>query len=279
MSRVLAFAFLTLGLSSAAAPAGDVVVAPAPRESGRKFVPEATRSQNPQETVDRIIKNSKAVGDKLAMKETGKETQKSQDEILRDIQSLIDQQENPPPPKPDQNPDMNKDNKDQQKDKQSKDKDDQPNHPNGKGDQPPPMGGKGGMGDMQPMGGSQPSPMGGSGDSPQRKPRQGTGQAKTPEKAPGDAQANPSSGGASQNAAHAKPKDPGSGGIPPPNNQRPPTAATVPPETMPVKDVWGYLPDKLRQQAMQYYKQEFVPKYAKLLEHYYSSLAEKDGKK
>jgi hypothetical protein len=46
-----------------------------------------------------------------------------------------------------------------------------------------------------------------------------------------------------------------------------------------MKDVWGYLPDKVRQQAMQYYKQELTPRYAKLLERYYSSLSEKSLKK
>ncbi len=65
--------------------------------------------------VERIIKNSKAVGDKLAKTDTGTETRSTQDTILKDIQSLIDQQDDPPPPKPDQNPDMNKDNKDKEK--------------------------------------------------------------------------------------------------------------------------------------------------------------------
>ena len=40
-----------------------------------------------------------------------------------------------------------------------------------------------------------------------------------------------------------------------------------------VKEVWGHLPDKLRQQVTQYYKEEFMPKYSELLKQYYSSLA------
>ena len=40
-----------------------------------------------------------------------------------------------------------------------------------------------------------------------------------------------------------------------------------------VKEVWGHLPDKLRQQVSQYYKEQFMPKYSDLLKQYYSSLA------
>lgn len=39
------------------------------------------------------------------------------------------------------------------------------------------------------------------------------------------------------------------------------------------KDVWGHLPEQLRQQVSQYYRQQFMPKYADLLRHYYSSLS------
>jgi hypothetical protein len=40
-----------------------------------------------------------------------------------------------------------------------------------------------------------------------------------------------------------------------------------------VKEVWGHLPDKLRQQVTQYYKEQFMPRYSDLLKQYYSSLA------
>ena len=43
------------------------------------------------------------------------------------------------------------------------------------------------------------------------------------------------------------------------------------------KQEWGALPDKLRQQMAQYYKEDVMPKYAELLRLYYSSLAEKGG--
>ena len=49
--------------------------------------------------------------------------------------------------------------------------------------------------------------------------------------------------------------------------------ASLPLDDDVVKDVWGHLPDKLRQQVTQYYKEQFMPKYSDLLKQYYSSLA------
>ena len=45
------------------------------------------------------------------------------------------------------------------------------------------------------------------------------------------------------------------------------------------KQVWGHLPEKLRQQMSQYYKEQFMPKYGDLLRQYYSSLAEREKAK
>jgi len=45
------------------------------------------------------------------------------------------------------------------------------------------------------------------------------------------------------------------------------------------KDVWGHLPEQLRKQVSQYYRQEFMPQYAELLRQYYASLAEREGKR
>jgi hypothetical protein len=44
------------------------------------------------------------------------------------------------------------------------------------------------------------------------------------------------------------------------------------------KEVWGHLPDKLRQQVTQYYKEQFMPRYTDLLKQYYSSLANTPAK-
>ena len=225
--------------------------------------------------MERIIKNSKAVGDKLAMTDTGMATCGTQDTILKDIQSLIDQQ-NDPPPSPDQNPDQNKKNMDDMNKK----------------DDMMPMGGMGDMNDMKndtkndmSKGGMQ-QPMGGNKEGKEeeahsRRPRQQNGgQPKENRQSKG------SSGGKQQSQAKATnqpPKNPKNTGgtVPDPGKGKPkdPGRPTLPLEEEIVKEVWGHLPDKLRQQATQYYQQDFMPRYSELLKLYYSSLTEKGGKK
>jgi hypothetical protein len=281
VTRVFFFALLTVGVGSVSASCMDVEVAPPPREvrpdGTRDPAPEqvVTKAQNPLETVERIIKNSKDVGDKLAMTDIGTNTRKTQDTILKDIQSLIDQQENPPPPKPDQNQDMNKDqneNKPNNKDK----KNDMMPMP-GMDEMPPQKK------DMQQGGGMDQQPMNGTDQPKGRKPRQQSGdQPKEQGSKPMDPGKSPGGKGmGKEHAAAAKDSKQGTGQLPDPmsKGEKPPTTPSIPPEEAAVKDVWGYLPDKLRLQAMQYYKQEFMPRYTKLLEHYYSSLSEKSIKK
>src|SRR5262249_41030612 len=73
------------------------------------------------------------------------------------------------------------------------------------------------------------------------------------------------------------PKNPGGSVQPDPmGGPRNPALPALPSEDEVLRGVWGHLPDKLRQQATQYYKQEFMPRYAELLKHYYSSLQDKD---
>lgn len=44
------------------------------------------------------------------------------------------------------------------------------------------------------------------------------------------------------------------------------------------KDVWGHLPDKMRQEMDLYFREQFMPRYSDLLRQYYSSLAERERK-
>jgi hypothetical protein len=44
------------------------------------------------------------------------------------------------------------------------------------------------------------------------------------------------------------------------------------------KDVWGQLPEKLRQEMDLYFREDFMPRYSDLLRQYYSSLAERERK-
>ena len=258
MIRFACFALLGVSVPLWLVQAADLPVAPPPREirpdGSRDAVPPAGPKENPAEVVDRIIKNSKDVGEKLAKTDTGAETRGTQKTILKDIDSLIDQQENPPP-----QDDMNKDDKDKKDmNKDGKDKKDM-----NKNDMP-----KDGKGDMQPKGGEQPKD--GNQQANGRKPRPGGGQkgGQQPmamggtKQEPGMAQANPM---------------PMAGGAPAPMGGVPMGKAAIKPmlpiDDSVVKEVWGHLPDKLRQQVTQYYKEEFMPKYSDLLKRYYSSLA------
>ena len=54
---------------------------------------------------------------------------------------------------------------------------------------------------------------------------------------------------------------------PPPIQPQMPLADAV------AKEVWGHLPERLRLQMTQHYREEFMPRYAGLLRQYYSSLS------
>ena len=154
-----------------------------------------------------------------------------------------------------------------------------------KGDMPPPKGdlpmdkkdmgmgmGKDGM-PMDGMGDPPPMPMGGNG----RKPRKDDPMAGD-KKEPGKPDPKPDPTGTDKKPAGGQkdpndPKNPsgnagGGGGKALPK-------ASLPFDEDVAKDVWGHLPDKLRQQMTQYYKEDVMPKYAEMLRLYYSSLAEK----
>src|SRR5262249_16846680 len=108
MTRLFVFAVLTAGVVSVSR--ADVPVAPPPREIRADGSPdpgpspEAAPKEDPLAVVERIIKNSKDVGDKLAMTDTGTDTRNKQDKILKDIDALLNQED--PPPKSDMNKDM-----------------------------------------------------------------------------------------------------------------------------------------------------------------------------
>src|SRR5439155_9320520 len=45
------------------------------------------------------------------------------------------------------------------------------------------------------------------------------------------------------------------------------------------KDIWGHLPEALRQEMDQYSREQFMAKYNELLKQYYSTIAEKGRRK
>ncbi|AWM39242.1 hypothetical protein GobsT_24640 [Gemmata obscuriglobus] len=293
----VALFFSAVGLAHTPARAG-LPVAPAPREvrpdGSRDPVPrsEPVKAENPAVTVERIITNSKSVGDKLEKKDTGADTRKTQTKILSDIDALINQQENPPPPKPDQDKsDKPQDKSDKPQDKKGGQKDNtgSPEKKNDMGgmspksDAPmpkdgmnqPPMPKEGGMGpdrsDSQPMG------------TGERRPRMGD-PMNDPKQEPGGQQNKPGNdtkeaGKEPKASKDSKPQGDPAVKLPDGLMGKASGKGVLPFEEEDAsKNVWGHLPDKLRRQMSQYYKEEFTPKYAELLRLYYSSLADKNAK-
>lgn len=266
MTRFVLFLAALTGVLAAGSSRADVEVAPPPREvrtdGSRDPAPISNASQeNPAEVVERIIKNSKAVGDKLAMTDTGTETRGTQDKILRDIDALLNQKDNPPPSGGGgESKDKNQDNSKQNQKNDSKD----------------PSGGKSGM---EPMGGNQQANSG-------RKPRAGDkgGHPKDSGKQPSGSKQEPDMGMAKANPTPKQgpmPKDSKTGpagAVAGASGGKMPAKPALPIDDDVVKEVWGHLPDKLRQQVTQYYKEQFMPRYSDLLKQYYSSLANTPGK-
>ena len=240
---------LAAGLLLASGPAA-VAVPPAVPFLPPEFIqllPEAAPVlTDPAKLADRIEANTKAAADKLAGRDPGADTRTAQQQALRDIDELLKQMQNqPPPPMP-----MGGDG----------------------GPPPPPMGGDSGP---PPPGGGQPLPMGGSGQKP---PPMGGGKP-SPEKKPGDGQPMPTGGQPMPGG------EPSTGGQPmgqqPMGGTQPGNGGAKSKPAMPLDDpiakqVWGHLPDTVRKQMSQYYQEQFMPRYGGLLRDYYTALAERE---
>ena len=264
-------ALAVLALTAGLAAAG--ILPPLPRIPAEALKPaakpaEPDAAEDPAAIADRIAKNTKAAADRLKDQDTGADTRKTQDQTLKDIDALLKKAENPPPMgggggDSDMNKDMNKD-----MDKQ---------------------GGGGGGGGQKPMGGQQPKGGGQKQAGGQQQSKSGSWQERRQQER-GSAQ---KQGGNEKQQASGKDQQP----APDPNNRenkqpgagataggndvgRPSgTATSLPLDEMTRKQVWGHLPEKLRQQMSQYYKEQFMPKYGDLLRQYYASLAEREKAK
>jgi hypothetical protein len=278
MIRAASLALLVSALAALAprpARAG-LPVAPPPREirpdGSRDPAPQPqppAKAEDPAAVVDRIIKNSKDVGDKLARTDTGAGTRKAQGEILSDIDALINRQENPPP-KGDKNDQQKDEDKDKQKDKDPMNNQGMPNSGMPMNDTPmgdKGMGGKqggmptGGGGDQRPMGGGR-RPRMGEGE-PKKRPEQPAEKPEPEERKKGG---RPKESSGAKNPAGAAGGDKGG---------KAKEVPSLPFDEDVAKDVWGHLPDRLRRQMTQYYKEDVMPKYSELLRLYYSSLSDR----
>ena len=215
-------------------------------EAGRR----ADTERNPVKLAERIGKNARAVGDLLAARDTGETTRETQAKILRDIDRLLEQAGDPPPPP-------------QGGEGEPPPQGDPP--PQGEG-QPPPQGGD------QPSGGQSQKPQGGQ---PQSK---GGGKSSWRDKA-GEQGGDPTPQAGQPRGGRPEPGDakptPGKPGTAGPGQAGKPESRPAPPaEDAVAKQVWGHLPEQLRREMNQYYKEQFMPKYGDMLRDYYSGLAE-----
>jgi hypothetical protein len=285
MSRIILASVFTALLAAASLHAAPEQ-APPPREihgDGQRDpapTPQQGPREDPLETVERIIKNSRDVSDKLARMDTSASTRETQERILRDIRSLLQQDDNPPPPKPDQSPDKKKDDKDP---KDPENKQDQ------KQDQKQDMMPMSGMNepmpskkDMQPNAGNQqPSEQPAETDEQprERRPRQqhkdqgrdgGTKQEKNQPSGPRPPEPKPGGKVEKNSSGSNDPLDKG---------KPRPSMPMLPHEDEMSDEVWGHLRSRLRREVMQFSKQEYIPRYSKLMEYYYSSPTDRSMKK
>ena len=229
-------------------------------EPGKEPAKSDAEPEDPAKLRDRIVEDAKEAGKRLGDKDPGPDTLRLQKDALKNIDKLLQQAQNPP-----QN--QNQQNQNQQDKKQP---DQQPNQ------QPSPMSkdGPGGMSKQQPGpsgGGNARQQPGGGRKGPSRKDRR-----MRQEPGPG--------GGVGQRPQGKEP-----GGMQPqsePNGKK--LASDGPgagkkegdPKGMPdrmsdvYKDLWGHLPDRLRQEMDLYYREKFMPRYSELLRRYYAALAE-----
>jgi len=270
MSRVCAIVLCILLVSLAAAqdtvrPKADEKKAEPKHELPKAEMPPADEEEiDVHKTAERIAENAQKAGDRLKDKDPGTETRKIQNDVLKDIDALIKKAQQPPPPpmSSDMPPPMS----------------DMKPPPKGGGGQPKSPMGMGG-------GGSPPPKMGGGGGGAgsdnksgrrprrERKPR-GDSPTGDPMAGAGDMNPLPARPEPKEGPMGGKDERTGDGagfGKSSPKRQNDKLADLY-------KDVWGHLPDRLRQEMDLYYREQFMPRYSELLRRYYAALAEQRKK-
>ncbi len=190
-------------------------------------------------TAEQIIQDAKDAGKRLGNKDSGVTTQQIQQNVLKNIDELLRKAKQPPPPD----------------------------------------GGSGGTSSSDKgMGGStqkQQSSGGDSSSSAQRKERREKRNQMTKgstKDGQSDGQPGPMSSGSATHSTS------GINQSKTPNKIESKTSGLPPRIPDAYKNVWGQLPEKVRQEMDLYFREDFMPRYSDLLRQYYSSLAERDGK-
>jgi hypothetical protein len=288
MNRLFAF-LVTLSLASVGtgqdAPKPVVPKPDEKRAEPKKAEPTDEKPANGdevdvQKTAERIAENAQKAGDRLKAKDPGEDTRRIQQEILKDIDALLKKAQQPPQSPPDMPPPMS--------DMPPPPKSDMPPMPKdnmgqGSGSPPPkvpmPKGSsEQGGGASQPKG--NPGGGGGSNGKADRRPRRERRPRGDSPMPMGDPMANAGQGGTNPMPASPEPKN----GLKEKDRQGSSATGAKFGQLSPkrqsdrladlYKDVWGTLPDRLRQEMDLYYREQFMPRYSELLRQYYAALAE-----
>jgi hypothetical protein len=197
-----------------------------------------------KQLAERIVQAAKDAGKRLAEQDPGTQTQRKQKVVVAGIDELIKRTQNPPPQDQSNSP---------------------PDQSNPSQNRPMTNSGQGGGGTGQQRPGSAQQPGAGRRERKSRREQSSLG--------PNPASGNSDSGGGPMPRAENNniPGRQPQGGAPASARSKE-SAAKV---ADLYKDVWGHLPERLRQELDLYYREQFMPRYQELLRQYYSSLAER----
>ena len=276
----LAIGLLSVSLLVAASRAQNPTQPKKPGEEPKLQKPqekkkaESDRDEEETKIFDRLTKNSKKAEERIGKPDLGDETRQVEKDILKDIEELIKRMQQPP-----QNSDSS------QSDSSSSSSSSDSSSSSGGSSS------SSGQSSSQPQSGQK---SGGSGLSrqerrEQRRQQQGKGSSGSKqEKSNSGTNVTQNSGNPKAGSGNPKPMDTGNPMKPDQNNRqastggRPPANPKSPPSDSPpsgmYKDVWGHLPEKMRQEMDAYFKERFMPRYSDLLKEYYSTISEQ-GKK
>lgn len=269
MTRLLiaSAAFVLAGVVAEAGVAPPVPRLPSAALKSLKSDGSPGEPLSSEKIAERIQQNTKAAADRLAESDPGDETRRKQGQALKDLDELLKQARNQDP--------MGGEGggQSQQKDDMSQ-QGEQQNQGGGS-----PMGGQskgGGMKQSSGKSGQQSGKQGwrnrGSQTQGGSAPKQQGAQPQAKGQEPMGKEPTPMGQGQPQQLGRTDPKNaggnPGGGGTK--------GARALPLDDTITKHVWGHLPERLRQQMSQYYKEQFMPKYSDMLRQYYASLAERE---
>jgi len=233
-------------------PANDPVVPkkqePTPAGGGKEAAKSEANSRaaldEARQLAERIVQAAKDAGKRLAQQDPGTQTQRVQKDVVAGIDALIKRAQNPPPQdKSNSSPDESNSNQ---------------NRPTGNSAQ-----GGGSTGQQRPGTGQQP----GAGRMERKLRRERSAPGANPASGTGNSGGAPMPRTEYENTASRQPQ----GGAPPSACSKESTGKVADV----YKDVWGHLPERLRQEMDLYYREQFMPRYQELLRQYYSSLAER----